>query len=93
MLIPDNLGVGKNWTSKEKMKTSNETRAGYIVVVPGGLLGTSQAYGTVCFIEAVHEDESVLVSESGVFRQSISYMYITKETLKKCKIIVPNNWN
>lgn len=93
MQIPDELGLGKDWASKGDMKRSHEVRAGYIVVVPGGLLGTSKANGTVCFIEAVLADESVLVSESGIFRQSISYMYITEKTLKKCKIIVPKNWN
>ncbi|MBO0474884.1 glucosaminidase domain-containing protein [Enterococcus ureasiticus] len=61
-----NMGNGQDWgyTGVSRgYEVSNTPKAGTAVSFPAGVLGADPAYGHVAFVEHVHEDGSILISE------------------------------
>lgn len=63
------MGNGGDWGSNAIQQgycTTNIPQVGYAVSFPPGVAGASSDYGHVAFVEDIHEDGSVLVSEMNV---------------------------
>lgn len=89
--MDDYMGNGGQWGISGTMKgypVTSYPRLGSAVSFPAGIANADPTYGHVAFVEYVHSDGSILVSESNVVNdQTISYRIIDSQTAKLLKYV------
>lgn len=68
------MGNGQDWQNNAGYKVTSTPTVHSVVSFKAGQFGFSNQYGHVAFVEAVHPDGSILVSESGLGYSSL-YVY------------------
>lgn len=86
--VDDYMGNGGEWGYKGSAlgyRTSKTPQVGWAMSIPGGVAGSSPAYGHVAFVEVVNSDGSVLVSECNVINPgsgTVSYRVLGTDVVR-----------
>lgn len=91
--VDDFMGNGGEWGYKGAAlgyNTSKTPQLGWAISIPGGVAGSTPAYGHVAFVEYVNPDGSVLVSECNVFDKgsgTVSYRVLGRDIVSQCTFV------
>lgn len=82
--VDPHMGNGAQWADKARSlgwQVSSKPSSGDVMCFQGGVHGSSLAYGHVAVVEAVNDDGSILISQSGT-----GWMAVVTETISVAQL-------